>query len=222
MRMNSIKKLIVILMLVSVSTLTFADEYIQTIRLSALDLKYATQQYGTLVKGTGFDGRVAMVAGVKCSDVVCVHSNSVMRMSLGRTAKTFECNIGVADNSVDYQSTSVTMITQADGKKLYFNTNNGQRQFLGVEGAQSKVNKGRVTFRIVADGKTVYKNMMNQGEPLQHVSIKLDGVSVLDLIVDDGGDGPSGDFAYWTDAEIRYSGKSPTMVETKFEGGHHR
>lgn len=216
--MNSIKKLIVILMLVSVSTLTFADEYIQTIRLSALDLKYATQQYGTLVKGTGFDGRVAMVAGVKCSDVVCVHSNSVMRMSLGRTAKTFECNIGVADNSVDYQSTSVTMITQADGKKLYFNTNNGQRQFLGVEGAQSKVNKGRVTFRIVADGKTVYKNMMNQGEPLQHVSIKLDGVSVLDLIVDDGGDGPSGDFAYWTDAEIRYSGKSPTMVETKFEG----
>ena len=212
------KGICTLLLLAGMTSQASADTTGQTARFSSLDFSRAAQQYGSILKGEGFDGCTASVAGEKLNDVVCVHSHSAIRVSLSRRSRTFECGIGVADNHVNYGVSDITAITMADGKRLLYRVSGDRRKFVGIEGEQGRVGRGKVTFRIVGDGKELYSRVMCEGDKLQRVSVPVKGVTTLDLIVDDGGDGQSGDFAYWADAKFDYNEIAPAVVDGDFSG----
>jgi hypothetical protein len=67
--------------------------------------------------------------------------------------------------------------------------------------------KGTVTFSVLADGVQVASTgVMRGGQPAQHLTANLPGVSQLTLNVGDGGDGIGHDNADWGNAELMCAG----------------
>ncbi|MEQ8222210.1 MAG: NPCBM/NEW2 domain-containing protein [Candidatus Eremiobacterota bacterium] len=68
---------------------------------------------------------------------------------------------------------------------------------------QESGNKGTVTFKVILDGKEVYRSPLIHGweEPL-HVEIPVSGKDIMDLVVTDGGDGINNDHAVWGNAKL--------------------
>ncbi len=79
---------------------------------------------------------------------------------------------------------------------------------------------GRAEFRVVGDGKTLWKSGDITGkDPAKQVSVPLDGVKKLDLMMDFGSDGHYGhDHMDWAMARIEYSGKQPVAVTASRRG----
>ena len=72
---------------------------------------------------------------------------------------------------------------------------------VGVD--DSAAGKGSVTFSVLADGAQVASTgVMRGGQPAQHLSANISGVSQLTLNVGDAGDGNGHDNADWGDAEL--------------------
>lgn len=83
---------------------------------------------------------------------------------------------------------------------LFYRTDGtgGKKQFVGVGAGDGSFDKGSVVFRLVGDGKELYNSgMVRGGEKAREVSLDVSGVDVLELVVEDGGDGVSGDHADW-------------------------
>jgi len=68
---------------------------------------------------------------------------------------------------------------------------------------QEAGNKGTVVFKVILDGKEVYRSPLIHGweEPL-HVEIPVSGKDIMDLVVTDGGDGINNDHAVWGNAKL--------------------
>lgn len=65
---------------------------------------------------------------------------------------------------------------------------------------------GSVVFVLVADGVEVYRSaVMRGGEAAVAVEVDLGGAQVLDLHVEDGGDGPTCDHADWAEASVTFA-----------------
>lgn len=212
MKTNNMKRLLLTVMMMGAAWAASYAGNDKVARLATLDLAKAQQPYGMVIAGKGFDGQAPTVAQAACKDVVCVHAPSRIRIALGRAAKTFVGYIGVADNAIDYTLDAITSTPLVDGKRLFYCKKGEHRTFVGIEGKDGRVDRGQVTFCIIGDGKTLYSRRMRQGDALQQVRVALDGVSVLELVVDEGGDGPSGDFAYWSEAAIAYGDKAPRTL----------
>ena len=58
---------------------------------------------------------------------------------------------------------------------------------------------------------------MHQGDPAKEINLKIRG-GVIELIVEDAGDGPSGDHAVWADAKFEYFEIAPAVVQGDFKG----
>ncbi|HLU46454.1 MAG TPA: NPCBM/NEW2 domain-containing protein [Planctomycetota bacterium] len=72
---------------------------------------------------------------------------------------------------------------------------------IGIDDAAG--DKGGVTFRVSADGKSLYEKDLRAGAPPEVVSLPLEGVDVLSLEVDYGPDGSDlGDHAVWGAARL--------------------
>lgn len=83
---------------------------------------------------------------------------------------------------------------------------------IGVDDAAGG-NSGSVNFKVVTDEGTIYQSgVMKTGTPARKIDLDIRGTEVLILIVEDGGDGVTGDHANWADAEVFYTGPSPTTV----------
>ncbi|MCZ6795313.1 MAG: NPCBM/NEW2 domain-containing protein, partial [Planctomycetota bacterium] len=78
------------------------------------------------------------------------------------------------------------------------------RAFAAVIGLDdSSRGKGSVTFRVIADGKEIYKQAFEAGAKPRSVSLPLEEVNVLRLEVDHGSDNLDiGDLADWADARV--------------------
>ena len=172
------------------------------LRLSQLDLSRATQTYGTLVTGRSVTGEEAFVAGEKCEDPVGVHSKSIIRINVKGSAVQLSGKIGVTDTQIDYHSSEVTASPQPDGTRVLFHQVNGQKYLAGVEDQGNTMKKGVVMFRVLGDGRELYSQKMASGEKMKSLEVDIRKVKQLELRVDDGGDGPSGDFAVWSGVRI--------------------
>ena len=76
---------------------------------------------------------------------------------------------------------------------------------VGVD--DSAAGKGSVTFSVLADGVQVASTgVMRGGQPAQHLSADVTGVSQLTLDVGDAGDGVGHDNGDWGDAELMCPG----------------
>jgi len=77
--------------------------------------------------------------------------------------------------------------------------------FAAQVGVDDEVGKGRgsVIFKVIGDGRTLWQSpVLRSGDMPQPVTVKLDGVKLLALLVEDGGDGIEKDHADWADARF--------------------
>ncbi|MGC8640254.1 MAG: NPCBM/NEW2 domain-containing protein [Isosphaeraceae bacterium] len=83
--------------------------------------------------------------------------------------------------------------------------------WVGVDD-EKKESDGSVEFRVIGDGKTLWKSgVMRGGQTAKHVDVDLSGVKKLVLHVGDAGDGINSDHGDWAEALIVYSGAKPEI-----------
>lgn len=178
------------------------------ISLSDMDLSLAYQQYGSPMKNAAVTGEKLMVAGELFGQGIGVQANSKIKLSLRGNTKQFTGKIGVNDHSLDYKKEDFSKIPMTDGTMLFYRTDGagGKKQFVGVGSGDGSFDKGSVVFRLVGDGKEMYNSgMVRGGEKARNISLDVSGIDVLELIVEDGGDGVSGDHANWIDPVFSYN-----------------
>lgn len=76
--------------------------------------------------------------------------------------------------------------------------------FLATVGVDDEVDeRGSVTFKVIGDGRLLWESgIMRGGQTPRAVNVPLAGVRVLELVVDDAGDGIEGDHADWAQARV--------------------
>ncbi len=82
---------------------------------------------------------------------------------------------------------------------------------VGVDDAATS-DQATIVFRVVADGKTLWKSPgMKRGQAARPVEVAVQGVKMLLLIADSGGDISFG-HADWADAKLLVTGERPVIV----------
>lgn len=188
------------------------------IKISELDLSTAYQEYGGVMIGKSVTGEEAKVIGTPYVDVIGVHSKSIIKIDTRRNASMFKAGIAVSDTNIDYASENMVVFPLVDGNKIWYNTAKNSKVFAGVEGETGKIEKGSVVFLLMGDGKELYKKQVSYGDSAVNVEVRLNGIRMLELIVEAGSEGPSGDHALWINPEIEYNEIVPVTVNSDFVG----
>ena len=104
--------------------------------------------------------------------------------------------------------------THADSV-LYIELSGGARRFKAMVGVDDEVGtQGTIEFRVLADGKTIYKSgVIRGGQPANRIDLDVSGVSMLVLVVDSGEDGMNYDHADWADAAFEIIGPKPKTID---------
>ncbi|MCC6125518.1 MAG: NPCBM/NEW2 domain-containing protein [Pirellulales bacterium] len=75
--------------------------------------------------------------------------------------------------------------------------------WIGVDAAVRGLEGGSVVFCVRGDGRELFRSKtMKADTPARHIDIPLKGVQLLELIVEDAGDGRNSDHADWAEAAI--------------------
>ncbi len=212
--MNTIKQIIVILVI----QLLGITAYSQTkVELQNLQISNAWQTYAAPVKNKSVTGEEISVAGEKFAKGIGVHSNSVLKVKMNNGSK-FTAKVGVTDSNINYEAETVKTIPLTDGKRIFYNVSETQKQFIGVEGEAGKVDAGSVVFKLIHNGKEIYDSgTMRRGEQAKEIAVETRG-GMLELVVENAGDGESGDHAVWIAPEIEYFEIAPIIAEIDFVG----
>lgn len=184
--------------------------------VSNLDLSKAYQQYGLLMKGQSVTGEKALSGGEAFDDVIGVQSKSRIRINLKKESIRFDTSIALADTRINTTDPSVTSIPLGDGKRVFYREINGEKVFAGLEGSDGKVDSGTAVFKIFGDGRELFSKAISHGAKAEKVSLDVLGIAVLELVVDEGEDGPSGDHALWIHPTIKYQKIPPAVVDMDF------
>ncbi|WP_202911960.1 NPCBM/NEW2 domain-containing protein [Arenibacter aquaticus] len=182
-----------------------------------MQISLGLQTYSAPVKNRAVTGGALSIAGVSYGIGIGVHSRSSLKIKVSDSRK-FTAKIGVNDSEVDLQSKSLTTIPLTDGKRLFYEISDSRKQFVGLEGEDGKIDQGGVVFMLVNNGKEIYNSgVMYAGDRAKEVEIEIDR-GILEMIVEDGGDGKSGDHAVWIDPKIDYFEIPPIMVAYDYTG----
>jgi len=197
--------------------INFTSKAQQFVTLSEMEVSLGQQTYSAPVVNKSASGEDLSIAGTKFSKGVGVYSKSIIKIK-NHGGHTFIAKVGVNDSKIDYDSKNIKTIPLTDGKRIFYNVTKTKKQFLGVEGADGKIDKGSVVFKVLHKGKEVFNSgIMRQGDPAKEINLKVRG-GVLELIVEDAGDGSSGDNAIWANAKIEYFEVAPAIVPGDFKG----
>ena len=102
---------------------------------------------------------------------------------------------------------------------MYFDTRKNAKTFVGLEGKDGKVHPGSVLFILKGDDKELYNSgIVKLGDAPKTIDIPLNGIKILDLIVEPTDDGPSGDHALWITPQIEYMEIIPSIISTSYQG----
>ncbi|WP_122639476.1 NPCBM/NEW2 domain-containing protein [Romboutsia sp. Marseille-P6047] len=126
-------------------------------------------------------------------------SNGTIKVGIDGQTKEFEKGIGTHANS--------TIIYNVEGKGYeYFET------LVGIDRNISQQNNSSVIFQIFADGEKVFDSgLMKWSDNAKLARIKLDGVSELKLVANNGGNGNTSDHANFADAKFLITNSKPTI-----------
>ena len=189
------------------------------IRLMDMDLNKSYQTYGGAVKGKSVTNEPASIQGKTYDDVIGVQAKSHIKIDLHKNASRFQAQVGIADSHIDYTDKSLTVIPFVDGTKMYFDTRKNAKTFVGLEGKDGKVHPGSVLFILKGDDKELYNSgIVKLGDAPKTIDIPLNGIKILDLIVEPTDDGPSGDHALWITPQIEYMEIIPSIISTSYQG----
>lgn len=187
----------------------------QVLKLSDLDISLAQQTYGAPAKNKSVTGEQLSVAGEAFREGIGVHSHSVIKIKMNNGSR-FTAKVGVNDSEINYEGTTIQTIPLADGKRVYYQVTEDQKQFAGIEGRDGKPDEGTVVFKLLHNGKEIFNSgIMRQGDAPQAIDEKVRG-GVLELVVEDGGDGESGDHAVWLQPQFEYFEIAPTIAAPDF------
>tara|TARA_R110002050_G_scaffold161882_5_gene291696 strand:+ start:8949 stop:11744 length:2796 start_codon:yes stop_codon:yes gene_type:complete len=196
---------------------TFGVNAQNILEVGEMQISMGLQTYSAPVKNKAVTGEMLSIAGEKFKKGVGVHSQSSLKIKVN-DGHQFTAKVGVNDSKIDYGSEQITSIPLTDGKRIYYEITNTQKQFMGVEGHNGGVDNGSVVFVLLHNGKEVYNSgIMRAGDPVKDVDIKLKG-GILEMVVEDADDGESGDHAVWVDPQIDYFEVPPIMVAYDYEG----
>ncbi len=85
---------------------------------------------------------------------------------------------------------------------------------VGVDDCSNE--SGSVIFYILGDKKILWESgLMRKGDSAKVADLDIRDISKIGLLVSDGNDGNSRDYANWIDTKIEYSGIVPTTVPSK-------
>ena len=207
----------VISLFIILITLNFSVQAQSFVNLSEMEVSLGQQTYSAPVVNKSASGEELSIAGLKFSNGVGVYTKSSIKIK-NHGGHTFTAKVGVNDSKIDYTSKSIKTIPLTDGKRIFYNVTETKKQFLGVEGLDGKIDNGSVVFKVLHKGKEVFNSgVMKQGDSAKDINIEVKG-GVLELIVEDAGDGSSGDNAVWADAKLEYFEVSPVVVQGDFKG----
>ena len=191
----------------------------EVVSLSQLDLSKVSQPYGTLQPGKSVTGTPLQVAGHSFVHGVGVLSQTSIRIQLDGKVESFYCSVGVNDSQIDYHAKNISMVPLTDGKVVFYRMEGNQKYFAGVGTGDRKLAKGSVVFVVKTDGKETFRSKrFTQGDEVEMIRLNLKGVKELELTVEDGGDGLSGDHANWLDVYFHYNGERPKIVASDYLG----
>ncbi len=97
----------------------------------------------------------------------------------------------------------------------YVSLGGGSARFLASCGVDdgAGAGKGSVVFRVIADGRTIYKSpVLRGGMPPEKIDLDVRGVRILVLKVLDAGDGIDSDHADWAEARFKTTGEAPRLA----------
>ena len=87
--------------------------------------------------------------------------------------------------------------------RLEFETGGRYSLFIASAGIDDETGgRGSVVFRVLGDGRELYSSGLVKAGRLVKIRVKVEGVSVLALVVDYGGDDDLGDHADWCDPKL--------------------
>lgn len=179
------------------------------------DLSLAYQQYGAVNINKSVTGEPLSIAGEKFSTGIGVQANSKIKIRLGRRTTKFTCKIGINDRLHTFNPSDMITIPLTDGTMIFYNTEQktGKKEFAGIGSGNGDISQGSVVFKVIADGEEVYNSgIMKQGDKPRVIDLAVRNKNILELIVDDAGDGVSGDHADWIEPLFTFTQIKPSLL----------
>ncbi len=216
--MNSLKSIQRTLCLLAIMATGNYCATAQVAEIQELQIALGQQSYAAPAKNKSVSGEPISIAGVPYKKGVGVHATSNLRLRLNNSRR-FTAKVGVNDNAIDYGMNTIKSVPLLDGKQVFYNIVRSSKQFLGVEGSErGSLDKGSVIFRLVHNNEEIFNSgLMRQGDKAKEIDVKIGG-GVLEMIVEDAGDGVSGDHAVWVDPIIEYFEIGPAIAEADYLG----
>lgn len=184
------------------------------VKLTDLDLSKVSQAFGTPEKNKSVSGEPLKVGGLSYSEGLGVHSSFRIKFNLMGNSNSFSCKIGVNDKGLNYNNPDLIKIPLVDGTVIFYSSLDKGKSFQGIGAADGTVSPGSIVFRVLGDGEEIFNSgVMHGGEAVKPVSLEIRGIQTLELIVDDAGDGISGDHADLIDAVFDYFEIIPAPAE---------
>ncbi|MFT7034371.1 MAG: hypothetical protein ACJA2S_002885 [Cyclobacteriaceae bacterium] len=185
------------------------------LKLSDLDLKKVEQPWWTAQKNKAINGKEIVIAGEKHRSGIGTISRSKMFVFLDGNSEKFTAVVGLQDKqelSGDFKFNAL-----GDGTKLFYQEDEKGKSFVGIANTETTIGEGSVRFVVKGDGKELWKSKkIKGGTKAISVDISVKGVEILELIVEDAGDGVSGDHAVWAEVKLTYRGFQPQLVDGNY------
>ncbi|MFI3315189.1 MAG: NPCBM/NEW2 domain-containing protein [Rikenellaceae bacterium] len=183
------------------------------ISISDLDLSLAYQSYGVPMKNSAVTAEALSVASSSYANGVGVQSRSIIKLLLSNGSNRFAAKVGVNDCKINYKSEDIIQILMTDGTMVFYTISGDSKQFIGIGSGDGTLKKGCVEFIINGDGKELWSSgLISSGDKPKDVDISVEGINILELVVEDSDNNLSGDHANWMDAIIDYSEIKPQIV----------
>lgn len=191
----------------------------QTLLMHEMDLSKIWQEYGTVTRGTTVSGDAAKVNGVASKEVVGLHARAVAKVKLNGTALRFVAQLGVVPAEVRADDPSLTVQPLADGSKLLFASRGDTKQFKALVGKDGKIGQGSVSLILKLDGKEIYNSgVMSAADGMKPVDVSLSGGRMLEMLLEPGADGSSGDGVLLVKPRFTYEGEQPVLTDVGATG----
>ncbi|SIR32296.1 NPCBM/NEW2 domain-containing protein [Maribacter ulvicola] len=197
-------------------TLSYGQQgTLDQLNVSDLDMSKIEQPWWTAQKNRAITGEKISISGKEFTHGIGTISRSKLFIFLDGKSKTFTTEVGIQDSEVKNGPFKFNAL--GDGTKLFYEENSKGKTFVGIANTETSIEKGSVIFIIKGDDKILWKSKkIKGGEQAVSLNISVKGINVLELIVEDTGDGVSGDHAIWANAKLMFNGYKPQIVDGNY------
>lgn len=186
----------------------------QSVLMNELELSKIWQEYGSVTNGTTVTGDAAVLEGNTRKDVLGLHAKALAKVKLDGKALRFTTQIGIVSGKVKEDDPSLVVQPLVDGTKLLFAKNGDSKQFKALVGKDGKIGKGSVSLILKLDGKEIFNSgVIRSSDGMKQVDVSLEKGGMLEIMLDPGTDGASGDAVLLVEPKLIYEGEAPVLVD---------